>query len=355
MMRGDGTIRKGGVELALQDFEGQILNVLKDGVIVMDHERKIITMNDAAEQLTGWRLGEPVPYCSFCQQRKVERGEERCYLIQHERSPYFTSEMPTYSGKMVDVEMNTARILNDPVSGSTYYLLVLRDFTERKRREAHALREQMVRELIQAREEEHERLAQELHDGVGQSLFSIALALGALQSDVKDVEKKEYIESVLAEVSRLIDNVKGYSKRLRPIELDQFGLGSALSVLVDSFATQYPLVVFHTDIRLSFRYDRVIEINIYRIIQEALVNSMKYAHPNTIDFRIVERNGGIDLSLKDDGGGFDPQKVVKGLGLRHMEERAKTIHGTFTLQSIPGQGTDISVSVPLERGRYDTD
>ncbi|WP_083274058.1 PAS domain-containing sensor histidine kinase [Exiguobacterium aurantiacum] len=341
--------------MALQDFERQILNVLKDGVIVMDHDRNIITMNEAAEQLTGWRLGEPVPYCSFCQRREIGPDEDRCYLIQHERSPYFTSEMPTYSGKMVDVEMNTARILNDPISGATYYLLVLRDFTERKRREAHALREQMVWELIRAREEEHERLAQELHDGVGQSLFSIALALGALQSDVSDPDKKDYIESVLAEVGRLIDNVRGYSKQLRPIELDQFGLGSALNVLVDSFATRYPLVTFRTDIRLADRYERVIEINVYRIVQEALVNSMKYAQASTIDCRIVEHDGQIDVLFKDDGNGFDQQRVAKGLGLRHMEERTKTIHGTFTLESVIGQGTEISVSVPIERGRYDTD
>lgn len=341
--------------MALQDFENQILNVLKDGVIVMDHDRNIITMNEAAEQLTGWQVGEPVPYCSFCQRREVGLNEERCYLIQHERSPYFTSEMPTYSGKMVDVEMNTARILNDPISGATYYLLVLRDFTERKRREAHALREQMVRELIRAREEEHERLAQELHDGVGQSLFSIALALGALQSDVSDPDKKDYIESVLAEVSRLIDNVRGYSKQLRPIELDQFGLGSALGVLFDSFATRYPLVSFRTDIRLAERYDRVIEINVYRIIQEALVNCMKYAQASAITCRVVEHNGRIEMLFQDDGIGFEPQEVAIGLGLRHMEERAKTVHGQFTLESSIGRGTDISVSVPVERGRDETD
>lgn len=341
--------------MGLHDFEGQILNVLKDGIIVMDHNRQIITMNAAAEQLTGWRLDEPVPYCSFCQHRNIEPGEERCYLIHYERSPYFTSEMPTYSGKMVDVEMNTARILNDPISGSTYYVLVLRDFTERKRREAHALREQMVRELIQAREEEHERLSRELHDGVGQSLFSIALALGALQSDVSDPEKKAYIESVLAEVSRLVDNVKGYSKQLRPIELDQFGLASALKVLLDSFATRYPHVTFDSNIHLASRYDHLLEINLYRIVQEALVNSMKYAHPRTVTCRIVESDGRIELMVKDDGAGFQTDKVGNGLGLRHMEERAKTIHGTFTLHSVVNRGTDISVSVPIERGRHESD
>lgn len=348
-------VHERGGDVGLHDFEGQILDVLKDGIIVMDHNRHIITMNAAAEQLTGWRLDEPVPYCSFCQHRHIGPGEDRCYLIQYERSPYFTSEMPTYSGKMVDVEMNTARILNDPVSGSTYYVLVLRDFTERKRREAHGLREQMVRELIQAREEEHERLSQELHDGVGQSLFSIALALGTLKSDVSNPEKKAYIESVLTEVSRLIDNVKGYSKQLRPVELDQFGLASAVKVLLDSFATQYPQTTFDSNIHLAPRYDHLLEINLYRIVQEALVNSMKYAHPRTVTCQIVESDDRIELMVKDDGVGFEADKVDKGLGLRHMEERAKTINGTFTLHSKRGTGTEISVTVPVERGRHESD
>lgn len=341
--------------MTLRDFEHQILDVLKDGVIVMDHDRNIISMNQSAQQLTGWQIGEPVPYCSFCQKRNVNIGEERCYLIEHERSPYFTSEMPTYSGNMVDVEMNTARILNDPTTGATYYLLVLRDFTERKRREAHILREQMVRELIRAREEEHERLAQELHDGVGQSLFSITLALNSLQLDGVDPDKKEYLSSVISEVSLLMDHVRNYSKQLRPVELDQFGLESALHVLLDSFATRYPNVAFHTDFRLKTRCDSLVEINVYRIVQEALVNAMKYASPTHIDCRITERDGRIELLFWDDGVGFDSRGVSKGLGLRHMEERAKTMKGLFQIVSVIGHGTEISVSVPRERGHNETD
>jgi len=341
--------------LTLRDFEHQILDVLKDGVIVMDHDRNIISMNQSAEKLTGWRIGEPVPYCSFCQKRRLGIDEERCYLIEHEQSPYFTSEMPTYSGNMVDVEMNTARILNDPHTGATYYLLVLRDFTERKRREAHMLREKMIRELIRAREEEHERLAQELHDGVGQSLFSITLALNALQSDVVDPDKQEYLSSVISEVSMLMNHVRNYSKQLRPIELDQFGLESALNVLLDSFATRYPNVAFHTDFRLTKRCDALVEINVYRIVQEALVNAMKYAKPTTVDCRIFEHEGKIELLFRDDGVGFDSLEVSKGLGLRHMEERAKTVEGLFQIVSVIGHGTEISVSIPRERGHDETD
>ena len=336
--------------MSLQGFEREILNVLKDGIIVMDHHRQIITMNQSAEELTGWRLGEPVPYCSFCQRRDISLGEERCYLIEHERSPYFTSEMPTYAGNLVDVEMNTARIVHDPKTGATYYLLVLRDFTERKQREAHALREQMVRELIRAREEEHERLAQELHDGVGQSLFSIALALSSLKCDISDPEKKDYVESVLVEVSRLTEQVRLYSKQLRPIELDQFGLASAVTVLFDHFATQYPDIAFHVETNVQARYDPLVEINLYRIIQEALVNSMKYACPKQIECQLIEQKDVITLRFRDDGYGFNPTTIERGLGLRHMQERTHTIHGVFELLSAEGAGTEIHVSVSREMG-----
>ncbi|TCI25372.1 MULTISPECIES: PAS domain-containing sensor histidine kinase [Exiguobacterium] len=335
----------------LKRLERQIFDVIKDGIIVMDASRIILEMNEAASMLTGWVVGEDVPYCSFCQNREVVAGEQRCYLMEHKQSPYLTSEMPIYSGKMLDVEMSTAQILEDPLTGTMAYVLVLRDLTERRKREAHEMRERMMRELIRAREEEHERLAKELHDGVGQSLFTISLALGSLRADVQDPERRAYIASVLDEVARLIDNVKNYSRQLRPIEIDRFGLVSALNVLVDSFMTQYKYTDFRLQTFTNRRYDNIIEINLYRIVQEALVNCVKYADAKTVEIKVFEQDGWINLLVKDDGKGFDTKDTayISGLGLRHMEERSKALNGTFTLVSIPGHGTEIAVSVPIER------
>lgn len=348
-MNGEEPVSRGGNQP--KRLDRRALDVLKDGVIMMDAERIILDMNEAAFKLTGWSIGEDVPYCSFCQNRTISGKEQRCYLMEHKQSPYLSSEMPVYSGKMLDVEMSTAQILEDPLTGTMAYVLVLRDLTERKKREAHEARELMMRELIRAREEEHERLAKELHDGVGQSLFTISLALGSLREDVRDPERRAYIASVLDEVGSLIDNVKNYSRQLRPIEIDRFGLVSALNVLVDSFMTQYKQTSFRLQTFTSRRYDNIIEINLYRIVQEALVNCVKYANAKTVEIKVFEQDGWVHLLIRDDGKGFDvkDETYKSGLGLRHMEERSKTLNGTFTLMSIPGSGTEIAVSVPIER------
>ncbi|WP_198661578.1 PAS domain-containing sensor histidine kinase [Exiguobacterium flavidum] len=332
----------------IEQFGQQILSIMQDGVIVMDHTRKIVALNPSAEQLTGWRLGNAVPYCSYCQNRIVEPGQERCYLIKHERSPYFSSEMPTYSGMMVDVEMSTARILNDTKNGMTYYLLVLRDFSERKRQQEHELRQKMVRQLIAAREDEHKRLARELHDGVGQSLFGISLALDALRKTSADEKTTRYLDQVTDELKRVMTDLRLYSKQLRPLELDQFGLMTALENLLANFRKQRPSIRFILEAEEIERSDGAQEINLYRIVQEAVTNSLKYAQPEQIIVTLSESDGRLLLTIEDDGIGFDVNRHENGLGIQHMMERAKSIGGVLSLDSRRGQGTRIIVQVNQE-------
>src|SRR5690625_2301203 len=150
----------------------QIFNALQDGIIVMDENRKILSMNEAAHDLTGWNIADYVPYCSYCQKYRVDTSEDKCYLIAQEEVPYFLSEMPTYKGKIIDVEMSTALIYEGSQTRKKEYLLVLRNQQLRQREEEVKLSKKMIQMLIEARESEHKRLAQELHDGVGQALFS---------------------------------------------------------------------------------------------------------------------------------------------------------------------------------------
>src|SRR5690554_5932868 len=95
----------------LNDFYlRQIYESIQDGILVMDENRVILRMNPAAKRLTGWKIGEKVPFCTYCQSRKVKENEERCYLIASQTVPYFLSKMPSYHGKKIDVEMSTALI-----------------------------------------------------------------------------------------------------------------------------------------------------------------------------------------------------------------------------------------------------
>lgn len=155
----------------------QIYEHIQDGIIVMKANREIIMMNPAAKKLTGWSVGEHVPYCTYCMTRNKEMGESTCYLIANCEVPSFLSQMPTYHGKHIDVEMSTAAIYTNNETGEVEYLLVLRDQETFKRAQEAEITKKMLRDLIEAKESEHKRLAQELHDGIGQSLFTVSVAL----------------------------------------------------------------------------------------------------------------------------------------------------------------------------------
>ncbi|WP_297991168.1 PAS domain-containing sensor histidine kinase [Anoxybacillus sp.] len=327
-------------------FLDKIFAYIQDGIIVMDHERTIVEMNPAAKRLTGWQLGDKVPYCSFCQQRDVKEGEERCYLISTEEVPYFLSEMPTYHGHFIDVEMSTALILEQ--DDAKYYLLVLRDQTAKKKEEEARRSKWMVKKLTEAKEEEHKRLAQELHDGVGQSLYSISIALDNIIQRVQDEKLHAYVKEVREELGRVMEDVKLYAQQLRPKSLDALGLIPTIQSLIHSLQSKMPTTSFSLQTNVHARLSPTMEINLYRIIQEALHNVMKYAKATKVRVSIEQTERELLVFVEDNGVGFYVEEKREGLGLKHIQERVFHLGGQTTITSMPMKGTTIFVRVPLK-------
>lgn len=327
----------------------QIYEHIQDGILVMDDQRKILRMNPAAKRMTGWKVGELVPYCSYCQSRELIDGEEeRCYLIASQTVPYFLSKMPTYHGEKIPVEMSTALIYQDSQTGQSQYLLVLRDQSLKQKEEEARISKFIIKKLIEAQENEHKRLAQELHDGVGQSLYTISVALQAIESHVHDERLHDYLLEVRVELEKVMNDVKSYSQQLRPQSIDQLGLIPTVSSLISTLEKKLPSTVFTFETNLEKRLNSTAEINLYRIIQEALHNIMKYSHATYVDILLMREKERIVLNIKDNGIGFEPELQREGLGLKHMEERMNQLNGTFEIQSNLGKGTRIFGSIPCE-------
>ena len=325
----------------------QIFEHIQDGIIVMNQNREILLMNPAAGRLTGWAVGEYVPFCSYCKERKVEEGENRCYLIARNEVPYFLSQMPVYHGKKLDVEMSTALIYQDQDRQEKEYLLVLRDQTLRQKEEEVRLSKMMIKRLIEVQEREHKRLAHELHDGVSQSLYTISVALQAIESTIKDDPRlHDYVNEVRAELQRAMSDIKAYSHQLRPTSLDGLGLVSALETLIQTVQSTSSLSIqFKTNI--SERLPSAVEINIYRVIQEALHNVVKYAEAKSVYLLLIKDQGQLILEVHDDGKGFNLERAKGGLGLEHMRERIEQLNGHFQIESAPEEGTTIIAKMRL--------
>ncbi|MER1986681.1 MAG: ATP-binding protein [Solibacillus sp.] len=321
---------------------------IQDGIIVMKASREIVMMNPAAKKLTGWNVGDFVPYCTYCMTRKKMDSEPTCYLIANREVPSFLSQMPTYHGKKIDVEMSTAAIYANDETGEMEYLLVLRDQETFKRAQEAEITKKMVHALMEAKESEHKRLAKELHDGVGQSLFTVSVALQAVASFVHDNEKlASYIHEVQDELQRAMDDINAYSHQLRPHSLDQLGIVPTVQMMIDTLRKNMPTLTIHLQAEGMERCDPVVEINLYRVIQEALHNVVKYAQASEVAIRIVKHGTNIEMTIRDNGQGFDCKNITSaGLGLKHMEERVDLVNGKFELRSSKGNGTMIHIVVP---------
>ncbi|QHZ49146.1 PAS domain S-box protein [Bacillus sp. NSP9.1] len=331
----------------------QIYEHLQDGIIMMDQERRILVMNPSAEKMTGWKLGDKVPYCSYCQARKLEAGEERCYLLAKREAPYFLSSMPTYEGRFVDMEMSTAVIYENGEQKKQKVLLVLKDLTMKKKEEEARISKLVLQKTLEAQENEHKRLAQELHDGLGQSLYSVSVGIQAIQSRIDQEEKyRTYMQEIVDELEKAIQDVKLYSLQLRPQSLDQLGLVPAIKHLVSSLnKTHQDVSITFTCSNVNDRLQPVLEINLYRVIQEALHNALKYAKATLIEVILFKVGDDLMLKIQDNGIGFKRELVQEGLGLNHLKERVDQIEGSLQIHSIPRKGTSIHVQVQYREGK----
>lgn len=335
-------------------FSTNLFNHLRDGIIIMDANRKIIQMNESAKHLMGWREGDIVPYCAYCEKRALKEGEERCYLIANiGHIPYFSSQLPRVGEYLINVEMSNALIYEEPDDGDKHYLLVLRDRTLKDREEAARLSKKVLLHLTEAKEAEHKRLSQELHDGVGQSLYSVAIAMDNLSTTIEDAELAAYIKEVRQELGKAMEDVKFYSQTLRPKSLDQLGLIPTIDTLIKSFRNKKPELQITLQTNCTDRLTPIAEINIYRVVQEALHNMLKYSQASEVEIVFTKDRFGLQITIEDNGIGFDVEAKKEGLGLLHIGERISQLKGQTTIQSEMGTGTKILIYIPKKEIQID--
>jgi signal transduction histidine kinase len=219
--------------------------------------------------------------------------------------------------------------------------------------EAHKRLQVLSHRLIDAQEAERQRLARELHDQIGQSLTAAQLSLQALQPSV-DAASAGRVEDSLAIIDEALQQVHDLSLDLRPSLLDDLGLVAALRWYIDRLARNAGLLGSVTADMLEARLAPQIETACFRIAQEALTNVLRHANARTVWVELTHVDSKFQLVVRDDGVGFDVRAVMRrtgpdaSLGLQGMQERALAIGSGVYIDSKPGSGTEIRVSVPLE-------
>lgn len=218
------------------------------------------------------------------------------------------------------------------------------------------VRQELLKKVISAQEDERKRISRELHDEASQSLTSLILGLKYL-SELDDHEKSPAMAADLKELaSSTLKEVHRIAVELRPTVLDDMGLVPAIERFVKFFKRQYHLDVdFHAQNRIESRLPNEIEITLYRIVQEALTNVAKYAEARNASIVLEIKPDYVNLIIEDDGKGFDVDQVLKSsasdshLGIAGMQERTSLLGGEFTIESSPDQGTTVYARIPMER------
>jgi signal transduction histidine kinase len=235
------------------------------------------------------------------------------------------------------------------------------EIAERKRAEEEVTKhrrdlQSLSAQLINAQEAERKRISQELHDEMGQALTAMSINLAAIEKELPS-ELAPTTRERLAETSALADQtleqVRELSLDLRPSMLDDLGLVPTLRWYVNRYAQRLKLEVEFEAVDLEERLTAEMETVLYRVVQEALTNVARHAQANRVHIHLEHKGFKVHAFIEDDGQGFDVQEVAgrealeRGAGLLGIRERVASLGGRFSLWSRPGQGTRLTIEIPI--------
>ncbi|WP_280438498.1 sensor histidine kinase, partial [Nocardia carnea] len=195
---------------------------------------------------------------------------------------------------------------------------------------------------LAAQEGERQRIARELHDEIGQSL-TVALLSMKRAADRAPTDVVDVLHGAQETVRGCLDEVRGIARRLRPDVLDDLGLSSALSALCSEFSSTAGLGVHREVDRNLPRLAPDIELVCYRVAQESLTNIARHADARRVGLSLRVGGDALILRVTDDGRGGVAED---GAGIRGMRERALLVNATLTIDSPPGHGTEVCLTIP---------
>jgi len=353
--------------LLAHESEAQLSAIVEsamDAIITVDSEQKIVLFNRAAEQVFRCRreeaLGGTIERFLPVRFRAPHRGHIERFAHTGVTSRRM-GDATTLSAIRADASEEfpiEASISQTEVDGKHYYTVILRDITARKQAEDQLTRQQNeLRELsaqvFEAREEEKTLIARELHDELGQLLTAMKMDLSWLRERLPGADPA--LEAKARQMNEVLDQTVGSVRRiaadLRPLMLDDLGLGDAAGWLVEDFARRSG-VECRIDLPPAEQLEalgRDTAIAVYRVLQEALTNIARHSGAKRAWAMLEAGGGALLLEIEDDGRGISADEMAKSrsLGIKGMRERVLYLGGTLEVSRAPRGGTRVRARVPL--------
>ncbi|AUC76993.1 ATP-binding protein [Olleya sp. Bg11-27] len=287
-------------------------------------------------------------------------------VISKHKKTGWQGEVKATTQNEEDIWLEMSIVPFNPTGNKSELLIVASDHTKRKggqleieRLTKVSFEEKMNQQkiisskIIENQEKEQNRIAKDVHDGIGQMLTGLKYNLESI--DVSDIEKtSSKIEHLKLQAADIIKGIRTATFNLTPPELTDHGVVPAITKLTKELAKLTGKnIVLVSKVNFNQRLDSLVEINIYRITQEAINNAIKYAESTHIIVSITKTEKILSIVIDDNGKGFDPEKVKNkkngdgGMGLTFMRERINYIDGRLFISSEIGKGMRVTLNVPL--------
>jgi signal transduction histidine kinase len=204
--------------------------------------------------------------------------------------------------------------------------------------------------ILKTEENERQKFAKELHDGMGPLLSSIKMAISALSRSKTSENDRKIVENTAKLIDESLVSIKEISNKLSPHILNNFGLLKAVQSFISKFSTdESPQILLNSNIE-NKRYDYNVEVVLYRVVCELITNTLKHALASSISIDIFEANTHLSLVYFDNGIGFDDKiinNLSKGMGYSNIKSRVKSLDGTIEIESKPNEGLCVTISLKV--------
>jgi PAS domain S-box-containing protein len=347
-------------ELALKKSEHQLSLAFNSAIDPMwliraegTNQFRFETINTAFTSITGWSPeqveGQPIEKIMPQKSHELVREQYNKAIASGHIVDYI--EEAQHPAGIKFAEIRVIPVKGDP-GDPPRILGIANDITEKVylQKKLDAERESRSRYItsaaIRSQESERSKVSRELHDNVNQILTTVKLYL-ELCIDQK-IDPDTILPKCVAQLNSTISEIRNLSKQLSAPSLGNMNFKETLTDLVESLQLAGQLEVNMAFKELSFsEMENELHLTLYRLAQEQLTNILKYANAQKVDIHLTEENNALRFTIVDDGVGFDPSQKRKGIGITNMQSRVEILNGDFRLQSSPGEGTHLDVTIPV--------
>jgi PAS domain S-box-containing protein len=335
-------------EKAIRLSEEKLRNIFdstSDGIVIIDMKGHILEANRRVIEFTKFRKKQLLEkrICDLNIKLSSEQKVSFWKQLLSKGELVFETEYENKMGINYAVEVSSKLI---SYKGSKAIISAARNLSERKQIDA-----KIMKAIFETEERERDRIAQDLHDGLGATLSGVKMYLNILRKEkvTEKTKKKEYWNKAFNLLSEAVSSTRQISYLMRPEEISKFGLVAAIDSFIERIKDTTDITVYFDKEKFTVRLPEEVEISLFRVISELMHNTLKHAFANNIHIVFLQEAKKINVLYADDGKGFNNIEKVKesyrGMGLHNIQSRLKSIGAKYKMNVNKNEGFSCTIEI----------